>query len=72
MFAISFRIPFTILNTIQYVNGSALSSKKFKNGDIISIVDKSWSSECSALEAEVIESASSRREYSSFKWRIIS
>jgi hypothetical protein len=71
MFAISFRIPFTILNTVQYVNGSALSSKKFEKGDIISIVDKSRPSEYSALEAVVIESVSSRREYSSFKWGII-
>jgi len=54
MYAVSFRIPFTIMGRKQFVNGSARSDKEFHKGDPILVADKSMPSKPAV--AEVIDS----------------
>lgn len=71
MFTISFRIPFYVLGTRHYINGSALYREWLKPGTIVSVVDRSWSSGYNGLEAEVVRSHGSQRTHDSFKWGIV-
>ena len=70
MYAVSFRIPFTVLGLRQYVNGSAyVSSGPLEPGTRIKVSDKPFIGQ--RLEAEVIGSQRTSRTPRDFKWKIV-
>ena len=71
MVVISFRIPFKVLGTTQYVNGSAIYHEHLKKGRVISVVDKAYVSGYSGvIQAEVIDTRESKKGPDDFKWRV--
>lgn len=69
MYAVSFRIPFTVMGMKQYVNGSLCSLGALRSGDTILVKDKRASLH-PCLRAEVLQSASTSRVPESFRWYV--
>ena len=67
MYVVSFRIPFRVMGTTQYVNGSLLSPVVYRPGARIKVQNN----ELSLAAGQVILSQLTRRKADSFKWSIV-
>ncbi len=65
MYVISFRIPFNVLGTTQYVNGAGFSTRAHKPGKFVHVMND----DVSGIVAEVIDSRPTKR--TDFPWTLV-
>lgn len=71
MFSVSIRIPFQVLGSNQFLNGSLIYHEALPKGKIVNVVDKTYVSGYSGvIKAEVIESVKTQRAPDSYLWRV--